>query len=34
MNDNPPETLTITDQTQDALSSLYYRVHPDEDGTG
>jgi hypothetical protein len=24
MNENPPETLTIPDQTQDALSSPYY----------
>jgi len=24
LNDDPPETLTILDQTQDALSSLYY----------
>ena len=24
MNDDPPETFTIPDQTQDALSSLYY----------
>ncbi len=24
LNDDPPETLTIPDQTQDALSSLYY----------
>jgi hypothetical protein len=24
INDNPPETLAILDQTQDALSSLYY----------
>lgn len=24
MNDNAPETLTVPDQTQDALSSLYY----------